>query len=60
MENLGGKLGDKNRVSTKWINQLRKTGNIFGESCAWNEILVLCNFFRNLRKTASFTQNVTF
>ena len=39
-----------------FLRNLRKTGNIFCESCAWNEILVL----RNLRKTASFTQNVTF
>ena len=35
---------------------LRKPGNIFCESRARNKILVL----RNLHKTASFTQNVTF
>ena len=39
-----------------FLCNLRKTVNIFCESCAWNEILVL----RKLRKTASFTENVTF
>ena len=37
-----------------------KTEIFFAKCCAWNEILVLCNFLHNFRKTASFTQNVTF
>ena len=37
-----------------FLRNLRKTGNIFCESCAWNEILVLRNFF------AQFAQNRKF
>ena len=45
---------------TQWVlryfflRNLRKTENIFSESCAWNEILVLRNFF------AQFAQNRKF
>ena len=37
-----------------FLRNLRKTGNSFCESCAWNEILVLRNFF------AQFAQNRKF
>ena len=45
---------------TQWVLRgfalffLRKTGSIFCESCAWNKILVLGNFF------AQFAQNREF
>ena len=43
-----------------FLRNLRKTGNIFCEMLRTKRNLVLRNFLRNLRKTASFTQNVTF
>ena len=62
------------RVSTKWLNllrkicaifaqiyflrtfahQTRKTRNIFCEICAWNEILVLRNFFVQFAQNRKF------
>ena len=45
---------------TQWVlryffwRNLRKTGNIFCESCAWNEILVLRNFLRNFAQNRKF------
>ena len=83
--------GNKSRVSTKWLNLLRKICAIFAqiffcellrmkrnEFCAiffaqfaqnWKYFLrklrmkrnfSFAHFFAELRKTASFTQNVTF
>ena len=42
------------RFCAIFLRNLRKTGNIFCESCAWNGILVLGNFF------AQFAQNRKF
>ena len=43
------------------LRNLRKTGNIFCESCAWNEILVLHNFFCTIcAKPQVFAQNRKF
>ena len=44
----------RNEFCAIFLRNLRKTGNIFCESCAWNEILVLLIFF------AQFAQNRKF